>query len=103
MRRPKCTCGSKMVSLGLLHGRTVLGFFCKECHNYYLYPEISKGKLLKKVDLIAKDEVPSGGLITRSIHMAILSFILPPYWGCLILLLLLLLMFITRMIKKKAR
>jgi D-alanyl-D-alanine carboxypeptidase (penicillin-binding protein 5/6) len=63
----------------------------------------TKGKLLKKVDLIAKDEVPSGGLIKCSIHMAILSFILPPYWGFLILLLLLHLMFITRMIKKKAR
>jgi len=63
----------------------------------------TKGKLLKKVDLIAKDEVPSGGLIKRSIHMAILSFILPPYLGCFILLLLLLFMFITLMIKKKAR
>jgi len=62
-----------------------------------------KGELLKKVDLIAKDEVPSGGLIKRSIHMAILSFILPPYWGCFILLLLLFLMFITLMIKKKDR
>ena len=63
----------------------------------------TKGKLLKKIDLIAKDEVPSGGLIKRSIHMAILSLILPPYWGCFILLLLLLFMFITLMIKKKTR
>ena len=62
-----------------------------------------KGKLLKKVDLIAQDEVPSGGSIKLLIHMVILSFILPPYWGFIILLFLLLLIAATIMIKKKAR
>ena len=62
-----------------------------------------KRKLLKKVDLIARDEVPSGGLIKLLIHMAILSFILPPYWGCITLLLLLLLIIATNVIRKKTR
>lgn len=62
-----------------------------------------KGELLKRVDLIAKDEVSSGGLIKLLIHMAILSFILPPYWGGFILLLLLLLIIATSMLKKKVR
>jgi D-alanyl-D-alanine carboxypeptidase (penicillin-binding protein 5/6) len=61
------------------------------------------GELLKKVDLVAQDEVPSGNLITRFTHMALLSFILQPYWGWVVLLLLLLLFFTSRMIKKKAR
>ncbi len=61
------------------------------------------GELLKKVDLVAQDEVPSGNLITRFTHMALLSFILQPYWGWVVLLLLLLLFFTSRMIKKKTR
>jgi len=62
-----------------------------------------KGELLKKIDLIARDEVPSGGSIKLLIHRAILSFILPPYWGWIIVLLLLTLIVATIMIKKKAR
>jgi D-alanyl-D-alanine carboxypeptidase (penicillin-binding protein 5/6) len=60
-----------------------------------------KGELFKKVDLVAQDEVPSGGLIKRLLHMAILSFILPPYWGCFILLFLLLFIVATSMMQKK--
>lgn len=61
-----------------------------------------KGKLLKKIDLIAQDEVPSGGFIKLLIHLVILSFIIPPYWGCIILLFLLLLIITMGVIKKRA-
>jgi len=62
-----------------------------------------RGNLLKKVDLIARDEVHSGGSIKLLLHMAILSFILPPYWGWITLLLLLLLIIATNVIRKKPR
>ena len=61
------------------------------------------GELLKIVDLVAQDEVVSGNLITRLLHMARLSFIVQPYWGWVVLLLLLLVFFISRMIKGKTR
>ena len=62
-----------------------------------------KGKLLKKVDLIARDGVSSGGSIKLLIHMTILSFMLPPYWGCIALLLVLILIIATNVIRKKTR
>ena len=61
------------------------------------------GELLKIVDLVAKDAVPSGNLITRVTHMALLSFTLQPYWGWVVLLLLLLLFILSRMITRKTR
>jgi len=62
-----------------------------------------KGKLLKGIDLIAQDEVPSGGVIKCLIHMGILTFIVPPHWGCIVLLLLFLLIVTKNIIKKKVR
>ena len=62
-----------------------------------------KGILLKEVDLIAQNDVPSGGLIKLFFHTALLSFLVPPYGGWVLLLILLFLMVTARMIKKRTR
>lgn len=51
-----------------------------------------QGKLLKKIALVTQDEVAPANLIKRLFHGALLSCLLPPYWGWLVLALLLLLM-----------
>ena len=51
-----------------------------------------QGKLLKKIALVAQNEVASANLIKRLFHTALLSCIIPPYWGWIVLVLLFLLM-----------
>jgi len=53
---------------------------------------ILEGKLLKKIALVAQNEVASANLIKRLFHTALLSCIIPPYWGWIVLVLLILLM-----------
>ena len=50
-----------------------------------------QGKLLKKIALVAQNEVASANLIKRLFHTAVLSCIIPPYWGWLVVVLLFLL------------
>ena len=61
------------------------------------------GKPIKEVALIVQDEVPSGNLIKLLIHTTLLSFILPPYVGWIVLLVLLLLLVAASAIKRKAK
>jgi D-alanyl-D-alanine carboxypeptidase (penicillin-binding protein 5/6) len=51
-----------------------------------------QGKPLKKIALVAQNDVPSANLIKRLFHVALLSCIVPPYWGWIVLVLLFLLM-----------
>ncbi len=62
-----------------------------------------RGKSLKKVALIAQDEVPSGNLVKLLIHSILLSFILPPYGGWIVVFILLLFVVTASLIKRKAR
>lgn len=62
-----------------------------------------KGKSLKEVALVAQDEVPSGNFAKLLIHKTLLSFILPPYGGWIIVFILILFMVATSAIKRKAR
>ncbi|MBW2651707.1 MAG: hypothetical protein JRC57_01290, partial [Deltaproteobacteria bacterium] len=62
-----------------------------------------KGKSLKEVALVAQDEVPSGNFAKLLIHTTLLSFILPPYGGWIIVLILLLFAVAVSAIRRKAR
>ncbi|MCK5186982.1 MAG: D-alanyl-D-alanine carboxypeptidase, partial [Deltaproteobacteria bacterium] len=62
-----------------------------------------KGKSLKEVALVAQDEVPSGNFAKLLIHTTLLSFILPPYGGWIIMLILLLFAVAVCVIRRKAR
>jgi D-alanyl-D-alanine carboxypeptidase (penicillin-binding protein 5/6) len=60
------------------------------------------GTSLKKIALIAQDEVASGGIITYLFHTFMLSFLVPPYVGWMVLVLLVLVLIIARGIQRKA-
>ncbi len=62
-----------------------------------------KGKSLKEVALVAQDEVSSGNFAKLLIHTTLLSFILPPYGGWIIVLILLLFAVAVSVIRRKAR
>ena len=51
-----------------------------------------QGKPLKTIALVAQNDVASANLIKRLFHTALLSCIIPPYWGWIVLVLLFLLM-----------
>ena len=50
-----------------------------------------QGEPLKNIALVAQDEVTPANLIKRLFHTAVLSCIIPPYWGWIAVVLLLLL------------
>jgi D-alanyl-D-alanine carboxypeptidase (penicillin-binding protein 5/6) len=60
-----------------------------------------QGKPLKKIALIAQNEVASANLIKRLFHTALLSCIVPPYWGWIVLVLLFLLMVFAGLMMKR--
>ena len=61
-----------------------------------------KGKTLKTIGILTQDEVTSGSLSKRLYHTILLSFIIPPYWGWIILVLLALLIILAGMATRKS-
>jgi len=64
---------------------------------------IRQGEVIKKVDLIAQDEVPRARIITLFMHMLVLSFVSPPYWGYGIVLLAFVLLFTPRLFRRRVK
>lgn len=62
-----------------------------------------KGKLLKEVDLVAQDDVPLGHVAKRLMHQTLLSFIVPPYAGWIMVFILFLFLIAASQIKRKTR
>ena len=62
-----------------------------------------KGKLLKEVDLVAQDDVLLAHVAKRLMHNTLLSFIVPPYAGWIMVFILFLFLIAASQIRRKTR